>query len=92
MRIDKTYRHSAVNPKSEHFKKIYKMQSGSERGFSRLLTFYMQRPVLRGLPAVSNHCTLAHISILAIAIAAVKANQISKFRYIRGLLKYLLHS
>jgi hypothetical protein len=92
VRIDKTYRNSAVNPNSEQFKKIYKMQSGSERGFSRLLTFYMQRPVLRGLPAVSNHCTLAHISILAIAIAAVKANQNSKFRYIRGLLKHLLKS
>jgi len=90
VRVDKSYRHSAVDPKSEHFKKIYKMQSGSERGFSRLLNFYMQRPVLTGLTAVSNHCTLAHISILAIAIAAVNAKQNNKFRYIRGLLKHLL--
>jgi len=89
-RVDKSYRQSAIDPQSEHFKKIYKMRSGSERGFSRLLNFYMQRPVLTGLTAVSNHCTLAHISILAIAIAAIKAKQNSKFRYIRGLLRHLL--
>jgi len=89
-RVDKSYRQSAIDPQSEHFKKIYKMQSGSKRGFSRLLNFYMQRPVLTGLTAVSNHCTLAHISILAIAITAVKTKQNSKFRYIRGLLKHLL--
>jgi hypothetical protein len=90
-RIDKSYRSSAINPTSEYFKKIYKMQSGSERGFSRLLNFYMQRPMLTGLDAISNHCTLAHISILAIAITAVKAKQKSKIRFIRGLLKQLLN-
>jgi transposase len=90
VRVDKSYRDTAISPKSEHFKKIYKMQSGSERGFSRLLNFYMQRPVLTGLTAVGNHCTLAHISILAIAIAAVKAKQKHRFRYVRGLLKHLL--
>lgn len=90
VRVDKSYRDTAISPKSAYFKNTYRMQSGSERGFSRLLNFYMQRPVLTGLTAVSNHCTLAHISILAIAIAAVKAKQKHKFRYIRGLLKHLL--
>jgi len=90
-RVDKSYRSSAMSPASEYFKKIYRMQSGSERGFSRLLNFYMQRPMLTGLNAVSNHCTLAHISILAIAITAVKAKQKSKIRFIRGLLKQLLN-
>ena len=91
VRLDKSYRLSSISPTSEYFKKIYKMQSGSERGFSRLLNFYMQQPMLTGLNAVSNHCTLAHISILAIAIAAVKAKQKSKIRFIRGLLKHLLN-
>lgn len=90
VRVDKSYRASAISPKSEYFKKIYKMQSSSERGFSRLLNFYMQQPILTGLAAVSNHCTLAHISILAIAIAAAKAKQKDKIRYIRGFLKHLL--
>jgi len=72
VRVDKNYRLDAISPKSEYFKRIYRMRSGDERGFSRLLSFYMQQPILTGLNAVANHCTLAHISILAIAIAAVK--------------------
>lgn len=90
VRVDKSYRADCMNPKSKYFKRIYKFQSGSERGFSRLLTFYMQRPMLTGLNAVSNQCTLAHITILTIAIAAVKAKQKNKIRFIRGILKYLL--
>ncbi|MBU4345925.1 MAG: transposase [Candidatus Omnitrophica bacterium] len=91
VRVDEhNYRLDSIDPKSEHFKRIYKLQSGSERGFSRLLTFYMQRPMLTGINAVSNQCTLAHIAILAIAIAAVKAKQKDKVRFIRGMLKYLL--
>lgn len=90
VRVDKSYRLDAISPKSEYFKRIYRMRSGDERGFSRLLSFYMQQPILTGLNAVANHCTLAHISILAIAIAAIKAKQNNKIRYIRGLLKYFL--
>jgi len=90
VRVDKSYRIDAISPNSEYSKKIYKMRSGDEREFSRLLSFYMQQPILTGLNAVANHCTLAHITILAIAIAAVKAKQSNKIRYIRGLLKYLL--
>lgn len=91
VRIDgNDYRAKSIDPKSEYFKRIYKLQSGSERGFSRLLSFYMQRPMLTGIDAVSNQCTLAHITILTIAIAAVKAKQKDKIRFIRGILKDLL--
>lgn len=90
VRVDKSYRADCIDPKSEYFKRIYNLQSGSERGFSRLLTFYMQRPMITGLNAISNQCTLAHITILALAIAAVKAEQKSKIRFIRGILRYLL--
>lgn len=88
-RLDKSYRQSAINPKSPYFKKIYKLQSGSERGFSRLLELYMQYPSVTGLNAVTNHCTLAHITVLAIAIAAVKTDNPEKIRFIKGLLKIL---
>jgi len=88
-RHDKSYRHSAINPKSPYFKKIYKLQSGSERGFSRLLELYMQYPSVTGLKAITNHCTLAHITVLAISIAAVKTNNSQKIRFIKGLLKTL---
>jgi len=82
VRVDKSYGLDAISPKSEYFKKIYKMHSGDERGFFHLLSFYMQQPILTGINAVTNHCTLAHISILAIAIAAVKAKQNDKTKYI----------
>ena len=84
------YRTRSIDSKSEYFRRIYNLQSGSERGFSRLLTFYMQRPILTGINTVSNQCTLAHITILAIAIAAIKADQKDKIRFIRGILKDLL--
>ncbi|MEK6732969.1 MAG: hypothetical protein AABY55_05015 [Candidatus Omnitrophota bacterium] len=90
IRVDKSYRSDCIDPKSKYFKRIYNLQSGSERGFSRLLTFYMQRPVLAGLKAISNQCTLAHIAILAVAIAAAKSKQKEKIRFIRGLLRDLL--
>ncbi|MCG2707902.1 MAG: transposase [Candidatus Omnitrophica bacterium] len=91
VRIDSDdYRTRSIDPKSEFFKKTYKLQSGSERGFSRLLTFYMQRPMLTGINAVANQCTLAHITILAIAIAVAKSKQKEKIRFIRGLLRDLL--
>jgi len=44
---------------SPEFKKIYNLRSGSERIFSRLLDLCMQNPSVRGLQAVSNHCTIA---------------------------------
>lgn len=91
-RVDKNYRGDCMNPKSKYFKRIYNLQSGSERGFSRLLTFYMQRPILTGLKAISNQCTLAHITILAVAIAAAKADQKKKIRFIRGILRDLLYT
>jgi len=89
-RVDKSYRSDCIDPKSKYFKRIYNLQSGSERGFSRLLTFYMQRPMLAGLKAISNQCTLAHIAILAVAIAAAKSKQKEKIRFIRSLLRDLL--
>lgn len=88
-RLDKSYRQSALTSKSPYFKKIYTLQSGSERGFSRLLQLYMQHPTVTKINAVSNHCTLAHITVLAIAIAAVKTNNPKKIRFIKGLLKTL---
>lgn len=90
IRVDKNYRADCIDPRSRYFKRIYNLQSGSERGFSRLLTFYMQRPMLTGLKAISNQCTLAHIAILAIAIAAAKAKQKKRIRFIRGILRDLL--
>ena len=50
------------------FKKVYNLRSGSERIFSGLLDLCMQNPSVRELLAVSNHCTIAHITVLLIAL------------------------
>ncbi len=61
------------------FKKVYNLRSGSERIFSRLLKLCMQNPSVRGLQAVSNHCSIAHITVLLIALKLVK--QATKIRF-----------
>lgn len=68
------------------FVKIYRLRTGTERIFSRLLTITMQNPSVRGLQAVSNHCTIAHITILAVALAAVESGQRDKIRFIKTFL------
>jgi len=57
---------------SKEFKKVYDLRSGSERIFSRLLDICMQNPSVRGLRAISNHCTIAHITVLLVALTAAR--------------------
>lgn len=71
---------------SKEFKKVYDLRSGSERIFSRLLELAMQNPSVRGLQAVSNHCTIAHITVLLIALAAVKTGNKDKIRFVKSFL------
>jgi len=40
------------------------------RTFKRLLSLTMKNLPVKGLNAVSNHCTLAHITCLGIALTA----------------------
>jgi len=47
-----------INYSSKEFKKIYDLHSGSERIFSRLLELARQNPSVRGLQAISNHCSV----------------------------------
>lgn len=69
---------------SQTFKKLYALRTSSERIFSRLLVFSMQRSSVKGLQATSNLCSLAHISVLAIAMAAVKSGRSQKLRFIKS--------
>jgi len=68
------------------FKKVYNLRSGCERIFSRLLDLCMQNPSVRGLRAVSNHCTIAHITVLLIALTAVKTGNKGKIRFVKSFL------
>lgn len=68
------------------FKKVYNLRSGCERIFSRLLDLCMQNPSVRGLQAVSNHCTTAHITVLLIALTAAKTGNKDKIRFVKSFL------
>jgi len=68
---------------SETFKKLYNLRVSSERIFSRLLSICMQSPSVTGLNAISNHCTIAHITVLAVALTAVKTNKRDKIRFVK---------
>jgi len=74
---------------SEDFKKSYNLRTGSERVFSRLLTFCMQSPSVIGLNATANHCTIAHITTLLIALTATKTDHKDKIRFIKKFLPTL---
>lgn len=69
---------------SQTFKKLYALRTSSERIFSRLLVFSMQRSSVKGLHATANLCSLAHISVLAVALAAVKSGNKHKLRFIKS--------
>jgi len=80
--VDENIRKS-IDYGSESFKKLYNLRVSSERIFSRLLSVCMQTPSVKGLNAISNHCTIAHISVLAVASSAVKTDQRHKIRFVK---------
>ena len=71
---------------SPEFKKVYNLRNGCERIFSRLLDLCMQNPSVRGLRAVSNHCTIAHITVLLIALTAAETGNKDKIRFVKSFL------
>ena len=75
---------SKIDYSSSHFKKIYNLRTSSERIFSRLLNLCMQNPTVKGFNAVSNHCTIAHITVLLIALSAIKIGNRDKIRFVKS--------
>ena len=88
LRVDENIR-KTINYSSEEFKKIYNLRSGSERIFSRFLSICMQNPSVRRLHATANHITIAHITVLTVALTATKTNNHDKIRFVKTLVKYL---
>lgn len=74
---------------SETFKKLYNLRVSSERIFSRLLSICMQAPSVIGLNAIANHSTIAHITVLAIALTAIKVNKPDRIRFVKTLIPNL---
>jgi len=74
---------------SQSFKKLYNLRSSAERIFSRLLSIFMQRPSVKGLTATRNICTIAHITVLVVALAAVKTGNKNKARFVKSFIPNL---
>jgi hypothetical protein len=85
IRIDQDIR-SEIDYGSSSFKTDAKLRSGSERVFSRLLNICMQNPPVISINAVSNYVTIAHITVLLVALTAAKNSMKDKVRFIKSFL------
>jgi len=85
IRVDDDIR-SQVDYGSEAFKKDFNMRTGSERVFSRLLSVCMQNAPVIGLKATANHVTIAHITVLLVALTAAKSGMSDEVRFIKSFL------
>jgi hypothetical protein len=74
---------------SKAFKKDFNRRTGSERLFSRLLSICMQNPPVIGLKATANYVTIAHITVLLVALTAAKSGSKNKIRFIKSFLPNL---
>jgi len=51
----------------------------------------MQNPTVKGLMAIKNHATIAHITVLLIALVASKTGQKDKIRFIKSFVPNFMH-
>ena len=85
IRVDDDIRNQ-IDYGSESYKKDSNMRTGSERLFSRLLSICMQNPPVIGLNATANYITIAHITVLLVALTAAKSGMIDKIRFVKSFL------
>jgi len=85
VRIDEDIR-TKIDYGSDSFKNDFHLRTGSERVFSRLLDICMQYPPVTGLTAVCNYVTIAHITVLLVALTAAKNNVKDQIRFIKSFL------
>lgn len=69
---------------SEAFKELHKKRTSIERVFSRLLSIAMQDLPVIGIQATQNYCTLAHITVFLVALAAKRSGYPDKARFVRS--------
>lgn len=66
------------------FKELHKKRTSIERVFSRLLSIAMQDLPAIGIQAARNYCTIAHITVLLVALAAKRSGNPDKARFVRS--------
>ena len=86
--VDETIR-KQIDYGSESFKKDYNKRTSSERIFSRLLSLSMQEPTVKGITATANCCTIAHITVLAVALFASFVKEPKRIRFVKSFLPNL---
>ncbi|MFQ5753443.1 MAG: transposase [bacterium] len=84
-RIDNDIR-KEIDYGSESFKKDANLRTSAERVFSRLLNICMQNPSVVGLNAIANQSTIAHITVLLVALTAAKNDFKEQVRFIKSFL------
>lgn len=75
---------------SESFRQLYRERTAVERVFSRLLTIAMQDLPTRGLDSARNLCTIAHITVLLVALAAHRSGCSDQLAFVRSFLPNLV--
>lgn len=75
---------------SETFKQLQNKRTSVERIFSRLFSIAMQDPPVIGLDAIRNYCTIAHITVLLVALVAKCSGYPDKIRFIRSFVPHFL--
>ena len=81
-----------INYGTQSFKKNYKKRTSVERVFSRLLAISMQNPTVKGLRPIRNHCTIAHITVLLVALTAHRMGYKDKIRFVKTFVPNFLTS
>jgi len=81
-----------INYGTQRFKKTYNKRTCVERVFSRLLAISMQNPTVKGLRAIRNHCTIAHITVLLVALTAHRMGCKDKIRFVKTFVPNFLTS
>lgn len=75
---------------SQAFKALQRKRTSVERVFARLLRIAMQDPPVIGIDAIRNYCTIAHITVLLVALAAKRSGHPNKTRFVRSFVPDIL--
>lgn len=89
LRVTPTLR-SQIPYGSEAFRRLYRERTAVERVFSRLLTVAMQDLPTRGLTSARNLCTIAHITVLLVALTAHRQGRSDHLAFVRTFVPTLL--
>ena len=80
-----------VDYNTQKFKELYNTRTSVERVFSRLLAIAMQNPTVRGLHSIQNHVTIAHITVLLVALTAYRTGHKDKIRFVKSFVPNFLN-